>query len=119
MSTISDFSSSGVLFLGLVRQYSSGGQGAHCTCPFITLLAAESGGQDFVTLRENANYILATFELRASLESAVSSIASTISVIDKILADRNPKRPSHSGPCPFPFYPDLPIIHFGVIPKKN
>ena len=26
-------------------------------------------------------------------------------MIDKILADRNPKRPSHSGPCPFPLYP--------------
>ena len=88
MSTISGFSSFGVFFLGLVRQYNSCGQGAHVTCPFIPLLAAESGGQDFVPLRGKANYILATFE------SAVSSIVSTISVIDKILADRNPKRPS-------------------------
>ena len=119
MSTISGFSSSGVFFLGVVRQYSPCGQGAHVTCPFIPLLAAESGGQDFIPLRGKANYILATFELRASLESAVSRIASTISVIDKILEDRNPKRPSHSGPWPFPLYPDLPISHFGVIPKRN
>ena len=37
VSTISGFSSSGVFFLGLVRQYSSCGQGAHVTCPFIPL----------------------------------------------------------------------------------
>ena len=54
VSTISDFSSPGVFFLGLLRQYSPCGQGAHVTCPFIPLLAAESGGQDFVPLREKA-----------------------------------------------------------------
>ena len=34
LSTISGFSSFGVFFLGVVRQYSSCGQGAHVTCPF-------------------------------------------------------------------------------------
>ena len=61
VSTISGFSFPGVFFLGVVRQCSSCGQEAHVTCPFpFSLLNTVVGIR---TLREKANYILATFEL--------------------------------------------------------